>query len=100
LHYLDDFIRVASSKTLAASQKQSLISTWEKLGVPMEVSKLEGPAQCIKFLGIEVDTVSLQLRLSADKLQRLKAELASCILRVTLFKKELESLVGLLQFAT
>jgi len=97
LHYLDDFITVASSKTLAVSQKQSLISTWEKLGVPMEVSKLEGPVQCIKFLGIEFDTVSLQLRLPADKLQRLKAELASCILRVTLF---IESLVGLLQFAT
>jgi len=89
LHYLDNSVMVTSTKILEVSQKQSLISTWEKLGVPMEVAKLEGPAQCMKFLGIEFDTVSLQLRLPANKLQCLKAELASCILRATLFKKEL-----------
>jgi len=47
-----------------------------------------------------VDTISLQLRLPKDKLQCLKTELSGCIQCDTLFKKELESLVGLLQFAT
>jgi len=31
---------------------------WEKLDAPMEVAKLKDPAQCMKFLGIEFDTVS------------------------------------------
>ena len=100
LHYLDDFIMVASNQASAVAQKQMLVSMWERLGVPMEVSKLEGPSQSIKFLGIEFDTVALQLRLPDEKLQRLKAGLTNCIQRDALFKKELENLVGLLQFTT
>jgi len=63
----------------------------------MELSKLEGPLQS---LGIEVDMISLQLRLPEDKLQCLRAELSGYIQRDILFKMELESLVGLLQFTT
>ena len=62
LHYLDDFILVAKNHSEAIIQKNTLTTAWEKLGVPMEVSKLEGPSQTLKFLGIEVDTVNLQLR--------------------------------------
>jgi len=43
----------------------------------MEPSKLKGPSQT---LGIEVNTVNLQLRLPEDKLSQLKKELASLIL--------------------
>ena len=100
LYYLDDFIIVSPNKTSAEFNKQALVSLWEWLGVSMEMSKLEAPSQSIKFLGIDFDTVALQLRLPDDKLQCLKSELARCIQRNTLFKIELESLVGLLQFAT
>ena len=79
LHYLDDFILVASDQASAEAQKQSLVSLWARLGVPMEHSKLEGPSQSLQFLGIEIDTVSLQPRLPDDKLQCLKAELSGCI---------------------
>jgi len=44
---------VASSKTL-------VVSHMGKAGHPNGGGKLEGPAQCMKFLGIEFDTVSLQ----------------------------------------
>jgi len=39
-HYLDDFILVAKNYSEALSQKNTLTTVWEKLGVPMEVSKL------------------------------------------------------------
>ena len=93
LHYLDDFIIVSPSQTSAEFDKQALVLLWECLGVPMEMSKLEGQSQTIKFLGIDIDTVALQLILPDDKLQCLKSELARCIRRDTLFKKELESLI-------
>ena len=100
LHYLDDFILVAKDYAEATAQKNILIKVWEKLGVPMEHSKLEGPSQSLKFLGIEVDTVNLQLRLPEDKLSQLKRELAALVLERSVSKGDLESLVGLLQFAT
>ena len=66
LHYLDDFILVAGSLAEANDQKEVLISICSALGVPLEPTKLEGPSTCLKFLGIEFDTVALQLRLSMD----------------------------------
>ena len=55
LHYLDNFILVADSKQQAEDQKQILVSNCARLGVPLELSKLEGPSTCLTFLGIEVD---------------------------------------------
>ena len=43
------------------------------LGVPISEEKLEGPDKVITFLGIEIDSEMLQLRLPEVKLQR-----ASC----------------------
>ena len=37
-----------------------MLSTFERLQVPIEQSKLEGPATCLTFLGIEIDTEHLQ----------------------------------------
>ena len=68
--------------------------------MPLEVSKLEGPVKCLTFLGIEVDTAALQLRLPKDKLDDLKRQLKWATFRQSVPKEKLESLVGLLQFAT
>ena len=78
LHYLDDYIIVSNSIDKALIQRDILTSTFESLGVPLEYSKLEGPSSCLTFLGIEVDTEFLQLRLPSDKLSRLKSELSRC----------------------
>ena len=100
LHYLDDFILVADSVEHAITQKSILISSFHHLGVPLELSKLEGPSTCLTFLGIEVDTEAFLLRLPEEKLAKLKQELSHCTLRKTITKRELQSLTGLLQFAT
>ena len=47
LHYLDDFIFVSKSKEDAMANKQILLHTFPKLRVPLEPSKLEGPATCL-----------------------------------------------------
>lgn len=70
LHYLDDFILVEGEVSEATHKKEELVSTFACFGVPLE---LEGPSSCLTFLGIEVDTQALQLRLPEEKLSRLKA---------------------------
>jgi len=47
-----------------------------------------------------VDTVASQLRLPLRKLFKLKQELTHCLHRKCISKRELESLAGLLQFAS
>ena len=100
LHYLDDYIIVSNFIDKAVVQRDILTSTFESLGVTLEYSKLEGPSSCLTFMGIEVDTESLQLRLPSDKLSRLKSELSRCCHRRSISKWELQSLTGLLQFAS
>ena len=84
---------VTDSLDKALIRKNTLTSTFESLGVPLEYSKLEGPSSCVTFLGIEVDTESLQLRLPNDKLSRLKCELSRCCHRHSISKWELASKV-------
>ena len=79
LHYLDDFILVAGSPHRAVHQKEIILKSFEKLKVPIEQSKLEGPSTCLSFLGIEIDMESMQLRLPSSKLSYLKEMLAECI---------------------
>jgi hypothetical protein len=67
------------------------------LGIPLAMEKLEGPSQCMTFLGIEIDTASGQLRLPAEKLSRLKARLAQWATRRSCQRRHLESLVGTLR---
>ena len=82
------------------SQKSILVDSFQHLGVPLEPSKLEGPTTCLTFLGIQINTESLLLHLPEEKLSKLKQELFHCILRKSISKRELQSLIGLLQFAT
>ena len=100
LHYLDDFIFVSESLEEASANKQILVDTFNHLGVPLEPSKLEGPVMCLTFLGIEVDTRTLQIRLPSDKLLRLKEELAAAVSKRYLSKRAPQNLTGLLQHAT
>ena len=100
LHYLDDFVLVTKDQSSATLQKELLVATFQSLGVPIEESKLEGPTTCLTFLGIEADTIALQLRLPQEKLANLRALLSSNVLRKSMTKKDLQKLVGLLQFAT
>ena len=55
---------------------------------------------CLTFLGIEVDTRTLQFRLPSDKHLRLKEELAAAVSKRCLSKRTLQSLTGLLQHTT
>ena len=71
----------------------------DELGVPITSHKTEGPATCLVFLGIEVDTVANALRLPGDNLCRLRALLEQWGDRRTCTRRELELLVGLLNHA-
>ena len=88
IHYLDDFILVTKSLSKAEEQKQLLVSTCSMLGVPLEPSKLVGPVTCLTFLGIEIDTMALQIRLPEDKLTNLRRELSQVVSKRVIDLKE------------
>eukprot|EP00731_Ephydatia_muelleri_P009877 Em0005g463a len=50
---------------------ETMLRVWEKLGIPVALDKLEGPATDITFLGITINTTLQQLRLPHDKLEEM-----------------------------
>ena len=100
LHYLDDFIVIGPP---GSPHYQDAMETLDRvcttLGVPIADHKRDGPTTCLTFLGIEVDSVANELRLPADKLTRLQDLLHTWGDRKACSRKELESLIGLLNHA-
>ena len=61
LHYLDDFALVEHNYKRAMDIKGKMHELFQFLGLPLELSKLEGPSASLTFLGIQVDTLQMQL---------------------------------------
>ena len=56
----------------AAWAKEVAISTFNRVGSPVPDYKTEGPLTFPAFLGIQIDTDSLQLSLSQEKVDHLQ----------------------------
>ncbi len=98
-HYVDDFITMGADAAECERNNAIMHETCTRLGLPPEPEKDEGPATCITFLGIELDTAELELRLPQDKLARLTTELAGWRGRKACKKRDLLSLIGVLSHA-
>ncbi len=90
----------ASGSGECAFNAQVMSHMCERLGVPLAPEKCEGPTTCLTFLGIEIDTVALELRLPAQKLVHLRRLVRKWLSdKAHHTKKELESLTRQLQHA-
>ena len=104
LHDLDDFLVLGPpDQPTCAEALATTLALCEELGFPVAEDKTEGPSTTLTFLGIEIDTLQLQLRLPQDKLLHLRSTIASWMKgsgqqtpRRSATKRELLSLVGLL----
>ena len=72
-HYLDDFVTAGRPLSEECHTNLALLlELCDLLGFPMASDKREGPTTCLIFLGVELDTVKLELRLPTENLTRLK----------------------------
>ena len=100
VHYLDDFLFWSpSGSSVCLSALQTALRLGEELGLPAAPGKVEGPSTSLTFLGIEIDTVDQVLRLPDVKLAHLKRTLHRWQSTKYPTKRELQSLIGLLNHA-
>jgi len=99
-HYLDDFITVGDpSQDTCAGNLQTILDVCRELGITVAVEKCEGPTCCIIYLGIEIDSVEMEMRLPQEKLARLAETIKQWRGRKACTKRELLSLIGQLSHA-
>ena len=99
IHYLDDYFLANTSREACQADMDTFLRICSELGVPIADDKLEGPSTCLTYLGIEIDTVSMTVRLPAEKLSKLKSMVLEWAGRRKCRKRDLLSLIGFLAFA-
>ena len=99
-HYIDDFITIGDPDSFECKENAVIMhSACDRVGLPVEPEKDEGPTTTLSFIGIELDSIALEIRLPRDKLQRLRETLGSWREKKSCKKRELLSLIGLLSHA-
>lgn len=100
LHYLDDFLIIGTPNSHKCEQTlKKALELCARLGVPIAAHKTEGPWVVITFLGIELNTGTMVVRLPDEKLFRLRKEIRHWHSRRSCTKQQLQSLVGQLHHA-
>ena len=99
-HLLDDFFFVGKAVSNECLRSlQTFMCLAEKLGVPIKEEKTQFPTTCIVIYGIEIDSVEMIARLPEDKIQKILFLLGKYKTKRSITLKELQSLLGLLNFA-
>jgi hypothetical protein len=101
IHYLDDWLLLNQDADALQLQINLVLSTFDRLGLRVNVEKsVITPTQVITFLGLEFNSSSFTLALPADKLLRLGGMARSLLQKEVIPIFELESFIGLANFAT
>ena len=99
-HILDDFLFVGPPHyNTCLSHLKKFLTMADALGVPMKPDKTVLPCTTITFVGIELDSVLMEKRLPAEKLIKIRHLLQDFKTRRKVKLVELQSLIGLLNFA-
>lgn len=99
-HMLDDFFFIGSNLTQKCVRDlNNFIKLCALLGVPIKEEKTVQPTTVITIYGIEVDSILMESRLPAEKISKLTGLLQTFSRRRKVTLRELQSLLGLLNFA-
>ena len=78
LHYLDDYFAAGPANSDACEKNlHAMLALCEKLNVPIKPSKVEGPTTTLTFLGILLNTTSMEASITSERKQALLQELSS-----------------------
>ena len=67
---IDAFVTAGAPDSQECEHNSTIMhKTCKEVGLPTEPEKDDGPATSISFLGIELDTVALEIHLPAEKLE-------------------------------
>ena len=97
LNYVDDFVG-AEEKQRAWRAYHFLTSLLENLKVDTAQDKIVAPTTRLEFLGITFDSETMTMEIPQDKLRQIKIELTTWFMKTSATRREVESLIGKLQF--
>lgn len=94
--YIDDFLLIGADKKECEVILKVFLGLLRSLGFYVSWEKLQTPAQQVRYLGVIIDTAAQELRLRADKMDKLYSHLDYFRGRSHANKQQLMSLSGTL----
>ena len=93
--YLDDILVIANNQQEAVDHTSALIYTLENLGFIIHPEKsMTQPTQRVEFLGMVVDSTSMELQVSSSKIKKIRAEAKSILQSSNMSAREITRLIG------
>ena len=97
LNYVDDFV-AAELHTRIWQAYNALTQLLENLRVETAKDKIIPPTTRLEFLGIMFDSITMTMEISDEKIREIKQELHAWLFKTTATRREVESIIGKLQF--
>ena len=98
LNYIDDFVG-AEYELLAWESYNEMGTLLEQVGIPESPGKAVPPSQLVEFLGILFNVKNMTIEISNERLREIMSILQVWENKTTCTRRELEQLIGKLQFA-
>ena len=99
IHILDDFLIIDQLLSHCGSQLALFLDLCNELGVPIAHEKTAGPCHVLSFARIELDCLVFETRLPREEIQKCLPEIEHTLSRKKVTLNQLQSLIGLLNFA-
>ena len=100
IQYLDDFLICGESYEECERGLRVVVDCAKKCGFQVKQKKTVGPSRVLEFLGLIIDTVRREIRISSERLHEIRSELAEWKGRKKCKKRELLSILGKLNFCS
>ena len=97
--YLDDFLVIEPTKEKCLDTLNTLIALVRKLGFCVAWNKVQGPTTCLTFLGVELDSRKMEMRLPTEKVEKFCALLDTFVERKRASLRQCQELAGKLNWA-
>jgi hypothetical protein len=92
--YVDDFLLIGDTKEECQAKLDAFIALVESLGLAVAKTKTLGPAQTIEFLGLELCSITMEVRITAKRAAKIKAKLKEYLAAGRASRKQLHTLQG------
>ena len=101
MHYLDDFLFAGPRNSLQCKYlMDEFDNTCQELGVPVAHDKTVGPTHILTFLGLQINTIDMLVKIPEDKLCGLKILIIDMLDKKRTTLREMQSFTGILNFCS
>ena len=98
VHILDDFLFIETTYENCLHALRSFLHMCSDIGIPIAQEKTHMPSTSMTFVGFTLDTLKMESSLPLDKLAKAKDLLLKFLTKDSCRLRELQSLIGFLNF--